>query len=522
MAGKSWSPGWIHDKGLRTLYFLLVIPLLSSSYQGFDGMIMNGLQLLPPWQKEFNYPTGPILGLLNSIQTVGAMVALPFITWLVDSFGRRRAIAFGASWTIVGAILQASSKHIPQFIIARLLIGWGLAYTVVASPLLIVELAAPRHRGSIISYFGTVWFIGAIIAAWVTFGTRNIPNSWAWRIPSVLQAFPAIIQIVGIFFVPESPRWLVSKGRGSEAKAILAKYHANGDSLDSLVELEYAEIKDAVIEDANHKQKGSWKDLVRTAPNRRRLLLVFFCGVFIEISGNGLVQYYLNSILNSIGITGVTTKTTINGCLSIYNFVIAVVASLYVEKVGRRPLFIISTAGMLVSFIIWTTLAALYTTHGTSSYAIGVLVAIFLCHGFYDIGWTPLYSYASELLPFETRARGITFQSGVMHAFGFFGTFVNPIGLKNIGWKYYIAYIVYTILELLFVWHFIVETRGYTLEQIAQIFDTPNISWKQRRNMKAPGNILDDSVDGITTPGEKQTTKSSSTEIVDDSSAEKQ
>jgi hypothetical protein len=76
--------------------------------------------------------------------------------------------------------------------------------------------------------------------------------------------------------------------------------------------------------------------------------------------------------------------------------------------------------------------------------------------------------------------------------------------------------------QLLFVWHFIVETRGYTLEQIAQIFDTPNISWKQRRNMKAPGNILDDSVDGITTPGEKQTTKSSSTEIVDDSSAEKQ
>lgn len=90
----------------------------------------------------------------------------------------------------------------------------------------------------------------------------------------------------------------------------------------------------------------------------------------------------------------------------------------------------------------------MYTTHGTSSYAIGVLVAIFLCHGFYDIGWTPLYSYASELLPFETRARGITFQSGVMHAFGFFGTFVNPIGLKNIGWKYYIAYIVYTILEV--------------------------------------------------------------------------
>jgi hypothetical protein len=89
-----------------------------------------------------------------------------------------------------------------------------------------------------------------------------------------------------------------------------------------------------------------------------------------------------------------------------------------------------------------------YTTHGTNNYAIGVLVSIFICHGFYDLGWTPLYSYGSELLPYEIRARGVTFQTGVLHAFGFFGTFVNPIGLKNCGWKYYIAYIVYTFLEV--------------------------------------------------------------------------
>jgi MFS family permease len=77
-----------------------------------------------------------------------------------------------------------------------------------------------------------------------------------------------------------------------------------------------------------------------------------------QISGNGLVQYYLGAILNQLGIRDVTTKTTINGCLSIYNFVIAVSASFFVEKIGRRPLFLISTAGMLVSFIIWTALAA--------------------------------------------------------------------------------------------------------------------------------------------------------------------
>jgi MFS family permease len=181
----------------------------------------------------------------------------------------------------------ASSKHIPQFVIARFLIGWGLAFTVVASPLLLVELALPKHRGAIIAYFPTVWYLGAIIAAWTTFGSSKIQNSWSWRIPSLLQGIPAVLQIFGLFFVPESPRWLVSKGRGAEAKAILTKYHANGREGDALVELEYHEIKEAIVTDQGYKDRSTWADLVNTKPNRRRMILVFFCGLFIEISGNG-------------------------------------------------------------------------------------------------------------------------------------------------------------------------------------------------------------------------------------------
>ncbi|KAJ4260973.1 hypothetical protein NW757_001362 [Fusarium falciforme] len=477
-------PAWLHDKGLRSLYLWLPVVILSSSYQGFDGMIMNGLQLLPSWQEEFDYPKGPILGLLNSIQTVGAMLALPAITPVVDKFGRRKSIFFGAAWTIVGAILQASSKQIPQFVISRFLIGFGLAFTVVGAPLLLAELALPKHRGAIISYYPTCWYLGAIIAAWVTYGTHKIDNAWSWRIPSLLQGVPASLQLLLIWFVPESPRWLISKGRGKEARDILVRHHANGNERSSLVDLEYTEIKESIESDASVKAKTGWLDLVRTAGNRRRLIIVFFAGLFIEISGNGLVQYYLHSVLLSIGITNTTTQVTINGCLSIYNFVLASIAALFVERVGRRKLFIASTAGMFLAFILWTTFAALFTTHGTSGYAIGVLVAIFLSNGAYDIGWTPLWAYPAEILSYDIRARGVTFQTGIMHAFGFFGTFVNPIGLQNVGWRYYIAYIVYTFLELVVVWYFFVETKGFALEEIAVIFDTEGLSWKQRRNMK--------------------------------------
>lgn len=153
-----------------------------------------------------------------------------------------------------------------------------------------------------------------------------------------------------------------------------------------------------------------------------------------------------------------------------------------------------------------------FTTRGGSGYAIGVLVAIFLSNGAYDIGWTPLWAYPAETLSYDIRARGVTLQTGVMHAFGFFGTFVNPIGLQNAGWKYYIAYIVYTFLEvnlihkifspyistptntfdqLLVVWYFFVETKGFTLEEIAVIFDTEGLTWKERRNMKPSAGSLE-------------------------------
>jgi MFS family permease len=213
------------------------------------------------------------------------MLALPSIGWLVDKIGRRRSIVFGAAWTLVGAALQGSAHHLAAFIISRFLIGFGLAYTVVASPVLLCELALSKHRGSILAYFPATWYTGAIIAAWVTYGTQFIQNSWSWRIPSLLQAFPAIIQITLIWFVPESPRWLIAKGRGAEAREFLVKYHANGDENSPIVEFGYTQIKEAILQDAQWKKQSSYLDFIRTKPNRRRLIIVTFCGVFLEVSG---------------------------------------------------------------------------------------------------------------------------------------------------------------------------------------------------------------------------------------------
>lgn len=126
------------------------------------------------------------------------------------------------------------------------------------------------------------------MAAWITFGTFSIPSEWAWRIPSLLQAVPALIQMVAVWFLPESPRWLLAKGKKSEARDVLVKYHANGVAEDPFVRLEYKEME-AVIT-AETSVKTTWKTLVATPGNRRRMIIIVILGLFSQWSGNGLVS----------------------------------------------------------------------------------------------------------------------------------------------------------------------------------------------------------------------------------------
>lgn len=118
------------------------------------------------------------------------------------------------------------------------MIGFGTAFVQLASPLLITETAYPSQRPALSSLYNTMWFSGAIIAAWATFGTFRIASTWSWRIPSVLQAAPSAFQLLFVWFIPESPRFLVRKGRDDEALRILTKYHANGDREDPLIEVQ--------------------------------------------------------------------------------------------------------------------------------------------------------------------------------------------------------------------------------------------------------------------------------------------
>jgi hypothetical protein len=193
---------------------------------------------------------------------------------------------------------------------------------------------------------------GAILAAWSTYGTqKHIGNSdWAWRGPSILQAAYPIIQICFWAFLPESPRWLIAKGRASEARAILTKYHTGGDDAHPLIDFEMAQIE-AAIESEKLAATTKWSSLVSTPGNRKRTIIAICVGAFAQWNGVAVISYYLTLVLDTIGITDPDTQTLINGLLQIFNFVAAASAAFLVDRLGRRTLFLWSGFGMLASFM---------------------------------------------------------------------------------------------------------------------------------------------------------------------------
>jgi len=466
---------WWQNRGILTLNILLCIPLMTSVVNGIDSSLVNGLQLLPDWQTYFGHPKGKTLGVLNSAQFIGNIIGLPATPFISDIFGRRAALFFGGLIMCVGVALQAAANSVAMFIGARFIIGFGLSFCQNASPLLLIELSYPTHRGKITSMFNSCWYFGSIISAWVCYGAFQHAegSQWAWRVPTLVQAICPVLQICSVWFLPESPRWLVSKGMESRAAAVLAKYHARGsDERDPLVMFEMAQIRHAIRMEEEINASTSYWSLFQTPGNRKRMRIILGIAVFSQWSGNGLVSYYIDLVLENVGITDTNTKTIINGCLQIFNFVIAIGAAMLVDVAGRRPLFMISNAGMLGTFSCWTITTALYKNLGNTTAAKATIPLIFIYYFFYDLAYTPmLVAYSLEILPFRVRAKGFAIMNITIMATVAFNQFVNPWALDAIDWWYYVIYCGWLIFELVFVIFFIVETKGRTLEETAALFD---------------------------------------------------
>lgn len=209
------------------------------------------------------------------------------------------------------------------------------------------------------------------------------------------------------------------------------------------MQVEFEEIKHTLKLEQEFEGNG-WMELIRTKGNRRRVLILATLGLFSQWSGNGLVSYYMTEVLNGIGIENSNIQLVINGVLQICNAIVAISFCFFVDKIGRRKLFLGSTFGMMICFIIWTICSARFNIEGSTNHKMGnaVVAMIFLYYVCYNMAWSGLLvGYAVEILPYNIRAKGMCIVWFTVDAALFINTYVNPVALDNIGWKYYIVYV---------------------------------------------------------------------------------
>ncbi|KAI4702784.1 hypothetical protein J4E89_010121 [Alternaria sp. Ai002NY15] len=431
---------WFQIPHLRRLNLILLVPLLSSAVAGYDGSLMNGLQSLPQWQEYFGHPTGALLGLVNAAQSAGSVVVLPFVGVLSDRYGRRIVLFSGLIGVIIATIIQATATTLAQFVVSRAVVGAAGMFVVQPSPMLIAELAYPTHRGKYTSAFWTMYY---------------------------LESYTSVNTVF---------RWLVAKERQDEARQILARYHSGGDEHSPLVTREMSEIVYAIRQESAAKSV-QWSALVATPGNRKRLFLAVCVGGFAQWNGIGVVSYYLTLVLNSIGITDPFMQTLINGLLQIFNFAAAVSAALLVDRLGRRTLFLWSGIGMLISYIVWTACSAVNNEDNNKAAGYVVVVCLFVFYFHYDIAYTPLLmSYPTEIFTYSLRSKGVSCELLSIYVSLVIQAFVNPVGMENLGWKYYIVFCCLLVVFLGVTYFFFPETKGRSLEEIAEIFDGPGAS----------------------------------------------
>jgi len=487
---------WWQLSHFRKLWMCIFVVSLTACNNGYDGSVFNSLYSMPTFNHVIGNVDGAVLGALTNGYVFGAFISFFINPYIIDRLGRKPGIQIGNIIIICGVFIQSCAGSwrssfpsnytgrdvLGMLIGARVIIGIGAGLISVAAPCLISELSFPTHRSTCTAYYNSSWYLGAIVAAWVSYSTINLSGNWCWRIPTIFQGFFPILQsCLLLFCVDESPRFLVSRNRLEEARLILSKCHGgNYQGSDALIDYEMVEIQLAIQQETRASAKSSYKDFIKTAANRKRTWILCCIGTFMQLSGNGLVSYYLSKVLTSIGITSTNEQLVVNGCLMIYNWGCCLIQSLMIiPNIKRRHAFNFSLFGMLICFIIWTILSAINQQRGFKDKFLGqgVLVMIFLYYFCYNAGMNGIpNTYVTEILPFTLRGKGFNIFTFVEYFWMIYNGFVNSIAMSAMEWKYYIVYCCILAVEASIAYFTFVETSGHTLEEVAEVFgDSENL-----------------------------------------------
>ncbi|KAL4749996.1 hypothetical protein BDW72DRAFT_122587 [Aspergillus terricola var. indicus] len=404
-------------------------------------------------------------GIVVAAYNLGCFAGSIPTIWIGNWLGRRKTIFLGSFIMVIGALLQCTSYHLPQFIIGRLVTGFGNGMNTSTVPTWQSECCKANKRGQLVMIEGAMITCGITISYWIDYGLLFAdPNEVAWRFPLAFQIFFALVILSFVMFLPESPRWLVLKGREDEAREVLGALV--GDGTDSnFIQTEFVAIKATVLEMAS----GSFRDMFTFTEDRHfhRTVLAYVNQMFQQISGINLITYYIPVVLeNQLGMN-LQNSRLISACNGTEYFLASWIAVFTVEKFGRRTLMLFGAAGMSISMAILAGTASA----GTNAANIACIVFLFVFNTFFAIGWLGMtWLYPAEIVPLKIRAPANALATSSNWIFNFMVVMITPVAFDNIGYQTYIIFAVINAFIFPVTYFFYPETAYRSLEEMDRIF----------------------------------------------------
>jgi len=470
----SGVPTYWGQSGRSLQLLITVIATTDFLLFGYDQGVMSGIISAPAFVTAFPEVDGDSTyeGFVTAIYAVGCFLGACFIFAFGDRLGRRKAIFLGATVMIIGVIIQIAAIPVgggatAQFIVGRCITGVGNGINTSTIPTYQAECCRAMNRGKVICFEGGCVAVGTLIAYWIDYGCTYGPDDFTWRFPIAFQCFFAITVLVIMINMPESPRWLLTHNRQDEARTILAGLGGFARD-DPEVNLQMSIITDSIK--ASGQGKTKFSDLLTggKTQHRRRMLLGASSQMMQQLSGCNAVIYYFPILCqNALG-TDHNLALLLGGVNMIVYAIFACTSWFLVERVGRRKLYLIGTAGQCVAMLI--TFACLIPPPETGA-ANGAAFGLFLYISFFGATWLPLpWLYPAEINPLKTRAKANATSTIQNWLWNFFIVMITPVLIDEIGWGTYLFFgalnaIFFPIIYLLYP-----ETSGRSLEEIDFIF----------------------------------------------------
>jgi len=435
---------------------------------GYDSGIITSTIAQPRFIKYFNNPSDNVAGGVVSSFQGGAILGTMINFFTGDKLGRKRSIAFGSLLAVIGCALQAGAADMVMLIIGRFIAGCAVGILTSTIPMYAGEISQAKYRGILSGLLQWMLSWGFLVAQWLGYGTSFTTSDFQWRFPLAFQCIPALILLSGVWFLQESPRWLMEQDRHEEALATLHKLHDDGtDATKEYVELEFREIRDVIDADRTNNQI-SWSSIFRKPSWRRRLLLG--CGVqaFGPLSGINVINYYGPRIYEILGISTQQSLMIIgiSGALSI---VYCTIGLWLLDRVGRVKPLIVSAGGCALALVVNAALSQHLNGAGPNQ-----LRAMVAMNFVFSLFYTPMgiisWVYPAEIFPVDIRAKGNSISTFTNWTLNLVFAQISPRALTNIGFKYFYVFFIFGIIAVLCYIFFYPETKGKTLEQMDELF----------------------------------------------------